>query len=128
MCHQTVSLIARYLEANGWPTMVMGSALDIVAAAKPPRTTFVDYPLGHTSGKPFDDDDQLAIVRSALLGFETLAAPGLINHLGNVWGPNESWRAVMGRSTGEDGREPRRDTPQFQFEADREAAIAAGAL
>ena len=108
--------------------MVMGSALDIVAAAKPPRSAFVDYPLGHTSGKPFDRDDQLTVVRSALQGFETLAAPGLMNCLENGWNLDESWRAVMGRSTGEDGREPRRDTPQFQFEADREAAVAAGAL
>ena len=80
-----MSLIARYLEANGLPTMVMGSALDILAAAKPPRSTFVDYPLGHTSGKPFDRDDQLTVVRSALQGFETLAAPGLMNCLENGW-------------------------------------------
>ena len=30
MCHQTVSLVARHLEANGIPTIVMGCAKDIV--------------------------------------------------------------------------------------------------
>ena len=30
MCHQTVSLIARFLEENGIPTVVMGCAKDIV--------------------------------------------------------------------------------------------------
>ena len=107
--------------------MVMGSALDILSAAKPPRATFIDYPLGHTSGKPFDREDQLAVVRTALEGFETVAAPGLINRLGNIWSTDEVWRDIMGSSTGADGREPRRGTPQFQFEADREAALAAGA-
>ena len=123
-----MSLIARYLEANGLPTMCLGSALDILAAGKPPRATFVDYPLGHTSGKPFDDNDQLDVVRAALRGFETMTRPGQITQLSKVWSPDESWRKALGRSSGADGREPRSERPQFQFEADRVAAIAAGAL
>ncbi len=107
--------------------MVMGSALDIVAAAKPPRATFVDYPFGHTAGKAFDLDDQLAIVRAALQGFETATVPGQINQLANVWSADESWQQITG-NTDADAREPRSDMPQFQFEADREAAVAAGAL
>ena len=128
MCHQTVSLIARYLEENGLPTVCLGSALDIVAAANPPRAAFVDYPFGHTAGKPFDPIDQRDVVRQALLGFETVTEPGQIRHLGNVWSSDESWRKSAGHSSGADGREPRSEQPQFQFEADREAALAAGAL
>ena len=54
MCHQTVGLIARQLEAAGIPTVSLTSARDITAAANPPRAVFVDYPLGHTSGRVDD--------------------------------------------------------------------------
>ena len=43
--------------------MCVGSAIDIFQAGRPPRATFVDYPLGHSSGKPFDTADQLSIRR-----------------------------------------------------------------
>ena len=40
VCHQTVSLVARHLEANGIPTVVMGCAKDIVEHAAVPRFLF----------------------------------------------------------------------------------------
>jgi hypothetical protein len=126
VCHQTVSLIARHLEANGIPTMCLTSALDIIQAGRPPRATFVDYPLGHTAGKPGDARDQLGILRATLRGFETLAAPGEIQTLPNAWG-EDSWRQAASATVGEDSRQPRDETPQFQFETDREAALASGA-
>lgn len=128
MCHQTVCLVARHLEANGIPTMCVGSAFDILSAGRPPRATFIDYPLGHTAGKPFDTEDQLGILRAALRGFETLRAPGEIQTLPNRWDESEEWRRQDGRSDGADTRQPRDETPQFQFPADREAARASGAL
>ena len=54
MCHQTVSLIARYLEENGIPTVVMGCAKDIVEHCGVPRFLFSDFPLGNAAGKPKD--------------------------------------------------------------------------
>ena len=108
--------------------MCLGSALDIVAAAKPPRATFVDYPFGHTTGKAFDLDDQLGIVRQALSGLEAGTGPGQINVLPSTWSPDDNWKQVAGAGGGEDKREPRSEEPQFQFAADREAAVAAGAL
>ena len=127
MCHQTVSLVARHLEANGIPTMCLTSALDIIEAGRPPRATFVDYPLGHTAGKPFDELDQLGILRATLRGFEALTEPGGMHRLPNVWG-EESWRAAASSTVGEDTRQPRDETPQFQFPADRLAALACAAL
>ena len=108
--------------------MCLGSALDIMEAARPPRATFVDYPLGHTSGKAFDLDDQLGIVREALLGFERSAVPGHIHTLANAWSHDEDWKETAFRPDGEDAREERSETPQFQVEADRSAAVTAGAL
>ena len=54
VCHQTVSLVARHLEANGIPTVVMGCAKDIVEHAAVPRFLFSDFPLGNSAGKPHD--------------------------------------------------------------------------
>jgi hypothetical protein len=127
VCHQTVCLVARHLEANGIPTLCLGAARDILTAGRPPRAAFVDYPLGHTSGKPFDRDDQLSVVRGALAGFETLSEPGHIVTLPNRW-DDDAWKAEAGSTRAEDTRQPRDTTPQFQDPADRDAAIASGAL
>ena len=65
MCHQTVSLVARHLEENGVPTVVMGSARDIVEECGVPRFLFTDFPLGNPSGKPWDTEMQRSIVGMA---------------------------------------------------------------
>ena len=106
--------------------MCLGSALDILESGRPPRATFVDYPLGHTAGKPFDHGDQLAIVRAALRGLETMTQPGEILGLPNQW--DGEWRQEAGRATGGDTRQPRDETPRFQHPADLDAALASGAL
>ena len=54
VCHQTTSLVARHLEANGIPTVVMGCAKDIVEHAGVPRFLFSDFPLGNSAGRPHD--------------------------------------------------------------------------
>ncbi len=92
MCHQTVSLIARHLEGLGIPTMCMASALDIVRAGRPPRTTFVDYPLGHTVGKPFDKDGQLLIVRSGLAGLQSMTHAEQLTHVPLRWDTDDGWK------------------------------------
>ena len=46
-----MGLIARQIEAVGIPTLSMTSALSITRAVHPPRGAFLDYPLGHTTGK-----------------------------------------------------------------------------
>lgn len=108
--------------------MCVGSALDIFQSGRPPRGTFIDYPLGHTAGKPFDVADQLGIMRAALVGFESLRSPGEIQVLPNQWDESGAWRKQDGRSDGGDTRQPRDETPQFQFPEDREAARVSGAL
>ncbi len=106
--------------------MCLTSALDIIEAGRPPRATFVDYPLGHTAGKPFDERDQLGILRATLRGFETLTTAGQIQTLPNAWGADD-WRQAASATVGEDTRQPRDETPQFQCPADREAALASAA-
>ena len=122
MCHQTVSLIARHLEANGIPTLCMASALDIVQAGRPPRISFVDFPLGHTVGKPFDRAGQLDIVRRGLLGLETLTHAEQADLQPVRWADTEDWKAEewrKGGAGGKDERKPRDGTAQYQTAQDR---------
>ncbi len=58
MCHQTVSLAARYLEEHGIPTVIMGCAKDIVEYVGVPRFLFSDFPLGNPAGRPHDQASQ----------------------------------------------------------------------
>ena len=44
VCHQTTALVARHLEANGIPTVVMGCAKDIIEHAAVPRFLFSRLP------------------------------------------------------------------------------------
>jgi hypothetical protein len=89
VCHQSVGLIAREVEAAGIPTLCMTSACDITQAVNPPRAVFVNYPLGHQTGKPDDPENQRAIVRDALSAFETISKPGTIVELPYVWDAND---------------------------------------
>ena len=58
VCHQTVSLAARALEAEGIATVVMGAAKDIVEHVGVPRFLFSDFPLGNSAGRPKDAASQ----------------------------------------------------------------------
>jgi hypothetical protein len=110
----------------------MTSALSITRAVKPPRAAFLDFPLGHTTGKPHDPELQRAILRAALAGFESIDEPGSVTTLPFVWSEDDSWkdtamrarpaRATAGAAAVVDERSERRDTPQYQCERDRELA------
>jgi len=70
----------------------MTSALDITRTVKPPRAVFLNFPLGHQTGKPHEPELQRRILLDALGAFETIAQPGTIVELPYVWDPNDrSW-------------------------------------
>ncbi len=120
MCHQTVCLIARHFENLGLPTLILGSALDILEAGQPPRAKFLNYPLGFESGKFEDKINQLEVVRQALSGFETIEKPSILK-MEFEW--PEGWELIKKREEGIlDLRSPRNEIPQYQSEADRLAA------
>jgi D-proline reductase (dithiol) PrdB len=128
ICHQSACILSRHLEAHGIPTMCLGSAHDILTAGRPPRATFVDYPLGHSAGKAFDRADQYAVVRAAILGFTTMTQPGQLAVLPNRWAESDDWKQLDAAPDRGDTRQPRDETPRFQLPADRDAAVASGAL
>ena len=69
-----MSLIARHLEAHGIPSVIMGSAKDIVEHCGVPRFVFSDFPLGNSAGKPNDPASQADTLALALQLLES--APG----------------------------------------------------
>lgn len=91
MCHQTVSLVARHLEANGIPTVIVGSARDIVEEAGVARFLFVDFPLGNPIGKPYDVAQQRSITSAALDVLERSWAPRTTVQADVTWG-DDAWR------------------------------------
>lgn len=118
-------LIARHFESLGLPTLILGSALDILSAGKPPRARFVNYPLGFESGRFRDKADQLAVIREALKGFSDIApsniAPSNIVPMDFEW--QAGWDILHEREKGKlDNRSPRTTEPQYQTEDDRLAA------
>ena len=93
-----MSLIARHLESNGIPTVVMGCARDSVERAGTPRFHFSNFPLGHSAGKPNNPASQWATVRDALGLFETAEGPGTIVVSPQRWADDDAWEADYLRS------------------------------
>ena len=75
ICHQSQSLLARYLEAAGISTVVMGAAKDIVEYCGVPRFLFSDFPLGNAAAKPNDVASQDLNFQLALDLLESAPAP-----------------------------------------------------
>ncbi len=92
MCHQTVSLVARHLEENGIPTVIVGCARDIVEECGVPRFLFSDFPLGNPCGRPYEVDMQLRIVGYALDLLESATLPRTSVQTPFVWSDDASWK------------------------------------
>lgn len=107
MCHQTVSLVSRRLEAAGIPTVVVGSARDIVEECGVARFVFVDFPLGNPCGKPDDTEMQGQIVSLALDVVESAIVPRTTVQAPFQW-HNTTWRAGFMPVTDENRAELKR--------------------
>jgi hypothetical protein len=92
VCHQTISLVARHLEANGISTVVMGCAKDIVEHAAVPRFLFSDFPLGNSAGKPHDLASQASTLELALRVLETAPGPQTTVQSPLRWSTDASWK------------------------------------
>ena len=93
-----MSLVARHLEANGLPTVIIGSALDIVEHCGVPRFLFTDFPLGNPCGHPWDRDMQTRIVRQALDVLATARGPRTTVKAPFGWKASDpGWRARYSR-------------------------------
>jgi len=92
ICHQTVSLAARMLEANGISTVVMGCAKDIVEYVGVPRFLFSDFPLGNAAGRPKDPGSQAFTLDLALSVLDTAPAPRTTVQSPLRWSASADWK------------------------------------
>ena len=92
VCHQTIALTARHLEAGGIATVVMGAARDIVEHAGIPRFLFSDFPLGNAAGKPHDIASQAFTLELALRVLESAPAPRTTVQSPLRWAADAAWK------------------------------------
>ncbi len=92
-----MSLAARHLEANGIPTVVIGSARDIVEECGVARFLFSDFPLGNPCGVPWDRDMQRAIAGHALDLLESTTLPRTTVQTPFRWSGDASWKERYAR-------------------------------
>ena len=90
-----MGLVARHLEANGIPTVTFSCARDITQSVRPPRSVFLDYPLGSTCGRPNDAANQRAVLLAGLRLLETGRTPGEIVDLPDEWSADETWKRLI---------------------------------
>jgi len=95
VCHQTVSLVSRELEANGIPTVTFGTAKDIVEHCGVARFVFVDFPLGNSCGRSFDANHQHEVIELGLQLLETAVAPRTTVQAPAVWSDDGGWKQLI---------------------------------
>jgi len=88
-------LVARYLEENGIPTVVIATARDIVENCGVARLVFTDFPLGNPCGLPFDADMQSQILEQALTLLETATAPRTTEIAPFSWPQGDAWKNTI---------------------------------
>jgi hypothetical protein len=92
ICHQSQSLLARFLEEAGIPTVIMGAAKDIVEHCGVPRAMFSDFPLGNAAGKPKDPASQAATLDLALRTLESAPAARTTVQSPQRWSESHVWK------------------------------------
>lgn len=120
VCHQTVSLTARHLEANGIPTIVMACAKDIVEHVGVPRLLFSDFPLGNAAGRPGDADSQAFTLRLALQTLAAAPAPRTTVQSPLRWSSDPDWKLDFYNIE----RLSEREIKELRAEFDRQKEIA----
>jgi len=73
------------VEEAGIPTVVVSTGRDLSAQVRPPRTVFVNFPMGNPFGKPFDKFQQRTILIDALHALESISCGGEIIDLPYEW-------------------------------------------
>ncbi|MBU3587148.1 glycine reductase [Polynucleobacter sp. 31A-FELB] len=92
ICHQSQSLLARYLEAAGIPTVVMGAAKDIVEYCGVPRLLFSDFPLGNAAALPNNIESQDSNFELALRLLAGAPGPRTTVQSPLVWDSDPAWK------------------------------------
>lgn len=89
-CHQAMGVLARAVERCGLPTVCSTNARDITGLVKPPRSGFLNFPLGNSVGAPRDPAQQRAVCRDILSLAGRCEPAGMIVDLPYAW-PDPGW-------------------------------------
>jgi len=90
-----VSLISRYIEEHGIPTVVIGAARDIVEHCGVARFLFTDFPLGSPCGEPWNIVQQRELFQQALDLFEGAHEPMTTREAGYNWSQGDDWKRLV---------------------------------
>jgi hypothetical protein len=124
VCHQTVSLVARELEASGIPTVIAGAAKDIVETVGVPRFVFSDVPLGNSMGLPGDPATQEMVLETALRLLESAFAPRSTVQSSVRWpGDPHRWKLDLMNLAGLDARQIEAAKASFENEKARAQSV-----
>ena len=93
-----MGLVARVVEEAGIPTVLVSTGRDLTAQVRPPRSVFVNFPMGNPFGRPGDTDAQRAILLEALRLAERCDEAGLLVDLPHDWG--EPFGTIMDSAAG----------------------------
>lgn len=78
-------VLARTLESEGLTTVLVTMMPYWAQRIGAPRTLGVEFPFGHTLGRPHNIPQQMRVIREALTVLETAARPGEIVHSQEKW-------------------------------------------
>lgn len=76
LCHHTLGILARGIEAAGIPTMLLSVDRGVTDLVRPPRTAYYDGDLGMVAGHPNWREYQLRILDESIRWIETFDQPG----------------------------------------------------
>lgn len=76
LCHQTLGIVARAIEQQGIPTMMISVDRSVTDKIRPPRTAYYTGEFGAVAGKPNWKQYQLRVLDEALRWIETFDQPG----------------------------------------------------
>lgn len=65
--------------------MLVSTGRDLTAQVRPPRSLFVNFPMGNPFGAPGDATQQRRILRRALELTHAITEPGTVVDLDEVW-------------------------------------------
>lgn len=77
LCHQSVSLAARAIEASGIPTMTLAVNKEVIENARPPRAALYDGEFGSVAGRPNWPEQQRRVLDEALRLIEPIDQAGI---------------------------------------------------
>jgi D-proline reductase (dithiol) PrdB len=77
LCHQSVSLVARSLEASGIPSMTLAVDQDVIESVRPPRAALYAGELGSVAGLPNWPEHQRRVLDESLRLIEPMDQPGI---------------------------------------------------